>query len=387
MKKLLKYTFTLFTLAALLFFFLVGKIADKSVNKVEVLDNYEPSQHAKQLHKDLIIADLHADNLLWDRDLTSVTAHGMVDLPKLISGNYTLQVFDAVIKSPRNLNYLSNSADTDNLTLLAAANRWPFKTWFSLYARALHQSELLKTAVQNSSQLEFIQTQDDLNYFLRLRKNNSYKIGAILSIEGLHALEEDFQNLDGLYDAGFRIMGLVHFFDNEIGGSSAGEAKQGLTDFGKRIIHEMEKKEIIIDLAHASPKLIEEVLQIVKRPVIVSHTGVNGTFDSPRNLSDAALRAIAKNGGLVGIGFWEEAVGSIRPASIAAAIRYTSDLIGINHVALGSDFDGAITTSFDASNIILLTEALIQERFSDKEIKKIMGGNQIEFLKHNLPKK
>jgi len=182
-------------------------------------------------------------------------------------------------------------------------------------------------------------------------------------------------------------MGLVHFFDNEIGGSSAGESKQGLTDFGKRIIHEMEKKEIIIDLAHASPKLIDQILRIAKRPVIVSHTGVKGTFDSPRNLSDAALRSIAKNGGLVGIGFWEEAVGSIHPASIAAAIRYTSDLIGIDHVALGSDFDGAVATSFDASNIILLTEALIQEHFSDKEIKKIMGGNQIEFLKHNLPKK
>ena len=99
------------------------------------------------------------------------------------------------------------------------------------------------------------------------------------------------------------------------------------------------------------------------------------------------MRAIAKNGGLIGIGFWEEAVGSIHPASIAAAIRYTSDLLGVDHVALGSDFDGAVTTSFDASNIILLTEALIQEHFSDKEIKKIMGGNQIEFLKHNLPKK
>jgi len=97
--------------------------------------------------------------------------------------------------------------------------------------------------------------------------------------------------------------------------------------------------------------------------------------------------AIAKNEGLIGVGFWEEAVGSIHPASIAAAIRYTSNLLGVDHVALGSDFDGAVTTSFDASNIILLTEALIQEHFSDKEIKKIMGGNQIEFLKHNLPKK
>jgi membrane dipeptidase len=387
MKKLLKYIFTLLSFVLLIFFFITGKIADKSMNKIEIQDNYEPSQYAKRLHKDLIIADLHADNLLWDRDLTSTTSHGMVDLPKLISGNYTLQVFDAVIKSPKNLNYLSNSADSDNITLLAAANRWPLQSWFSLYHRALHQSELLKTAVQNSSQLEFIQTQDDLNYFLRLRKNNSYKIGAILSIEGLHALEGDFQNLNGLFEAGFRIMGLVHFFDNEIGGSSAGESKQGLTDFGKRIIHEMEKKEIIIDLAHASSKLIEEVLQIVKRPVIVSHTGVKGTFDSPRNLSDATLHAIAKNGGLVGIGFWEEAVGSIHPAAIAAAIKYTSDLIGVDHVALGSDFDGAVTTSFDASNIILLTEALIQEDFSEIEIKKIMGGNQIKFLKHNLPKK
>ncbi|MAJ50637.1 MAG: peptidase M19 [Flammeovirgaceae bacterium] len=387
MRNFLKYFLSLFSLGFLIFFFITGKIADKLLNKVEILNNYKPSQHAKKLHKELIIADLHADNLLWDRDLTSTTSHGMVDLPKLISGNYALQVFDAVVKSPRNLNYLSNSADSDNITLLAAANRWPIQSWFSLYHRAIHQSELLKKAVQKSSRLDFIETQDDLKYFLRLRKNNSYKIGAILSIEGLHALEGNFQNLNGLFEAGFRIMGLVHFFDNKIGGSSAGESKQGLTDFGKRIIREMEKKEIIIDLAHASPKLIEDVLRIAKRPVIFSHTGVKGTFDSPRNLSDAALRSIAKNGGLIGIGFWEEAVGSIHPASIAAAIRYTSDLIGVDHVALGSDFDGAVTTSFDASKIILLTEALIQENFSDNEIKKIMGGNQIKFLRHNLPVK
>jgi len=385
MRKSIKYILTLFLFVFLIFFFVGGKVADRYMNKVETLDNYEPSLHAKQLHKDLIIADLHADNLLWDRDLTITTSHGMVDLPKLISGNYTLQVFDAAIKSPKNLNYPSNSTDSDIITLLSAANRWPIQSWFSLYHRALHQSELLKSAVQKSSQLNFIQTQDDLNYFLRLRKNNSYKIGAILSLKGLDALEGNFQNLNGLFEAGFRIIGLVHLFDNEIGGSSVGESKQGLTDFGKRIIRQMEKKEIIIDLAHASTNLIKDVLKIVKRPVIVSHTGIKGSFDSPNNLSDADVIAIAKNGGLVGIGFWKKAVGSIHPASIAAAIRYTSDLIGVDHVALGSDFDGAVTTSFDASKIILITEALIQENFSDEEIKKIMGGNQIKFLKYNLP--
>ena len=86
---------------------------------------------------------------------------------------------------------------------------------------------------------------------MRLRKNNSYKIGAILSLSGLHALEGNFQNLNSLFEAGFRIMGLVHFFDNEIGGSSLGESKQGLTDFGKRIIREMEKKKLsLISLVH-----------------------------------------------------------------------------------------------------------------------------------------
>ncbi len=385
MRKLIKYTLLLFLLVFLIFFFLGGKFADRYMNKVEILNNYEPSLHAKQLHKNLIIADLHVSNLLWDRDLTKTTSHGMIDLPKLISGNYTLQVFNAATKSPKNLNYYSNSNDSDNITLLSVANRWPIQSWFSLYHRALHQSELLKSAVQKSSQLNLILTQDDLNYFLRLRKNNSYKIGAILSLRGLHTLEGNFQNLNNLFKAGFRIMGLVHFFDNEIGGSSVGESKQGLTDFGKRIIRELEKKEIIIDLAHASTNLIKDVLKIVRRPVIVSHTGVKGFFDSPNNLSDADLEAIAKNGGIVGIGFWKEAVGSTHPASIAAAIRYTSDLIGIDHVALGSDFDGAVTTSFDASKIILITEALIQENFSDEEIKKIMGGNQIKFLKYNLP--
>ncbi len=385
MRKLIKYTLTLFLLVLLIFFSVGGKFADRYMNKVETLNNYEPSLYAKELHKDLIIADLHADNLLWDRDLTTTTNHGMIDLPKLISGNYTLQVFDAAIKSPKNLNYYSNSTDSDNITLLSAANRWPIQSWFSLYHRALHQSELLKSAVQKSSQLDLILTQDDLNYFLRLRKNNSYKIGAILSLKGLHALEGNFQNLNSLFEAGYRIMGLVHFFDNDIGGSSLGESKQGLTDFGKRIIREMEKKEIIIDLAHASTNLIKDVLKIVKRPVIVSHTGVKGSFDSPNNLSDAVLEAIAKNGGLVGIGFWKEAVGSTHPTSIAAAIRYTSDLIGVDHVALGSGFDGAVTTSFDASKIIFITEALIQENFSYEEIKKIMGGNQIKFLKYNLP--
>ena len=385
MSKTLTYLVLFLMLSIISFFYLGGKITDRKMNHVIDLKDYPISDRAEKLHSNLMVADLHADNLLWDRDMAEENQYGMVDLSKLIAGNYAIQVFDAVIKSPKNLNYQSNNDDSDNITLLAAANRWPIRSWFSLYQRALYQSQILHAVSTNTTRLEIIRTQSDLAYFISQRKGNSFKIGGVLSIEGLHALEGDFDHLNGLFDAGYRIMGLVHFFDNEVGGSSAGQQQHGLTDFGKKIIREMEKKQIIIDLAHASSALITDVLAQASRPVIVSHTGVKGTFDSPRNLSDQQFIAIGENGGLVGIGFWEEAVGSIHPAAIAAAIKYTANLIGVAHVALGSDFDGGVTTSFDASKMIFLTEALIQEGFSDNEINQIMSGNEIEFLKQNLP--
>ncbi len=367
------------------FFFLAGKISDRMYNDVDKIDDFTISSRAEALHKTILVADLHADNLLWDRNPTKKIRYGHVDIPRLIEGNYAIQVFDAVIKTPKDLNYTSNNDRTDNIRLLAMANRWPFQTWFSLYERAIHQSHKLHKAANESSALEIIKSKSDLRYFMSRRKSNSYIVGGLLSVEGLHALEGDIENLTNLYDAGYRIMGLVHFFDNEIGGSSSGEEQGGLTDFGRRVVRWMEQKEIIIDLAHSSPALFDEVIQGATRPVIVSHTGVKGVFDSPRNLSDTQIRKIAENGGLIGIGFWAGAVGDLHPLSISKSIRYVVDLVGIDHVALGTDFDGAVVTGFDAANVIMLTEALIQEGFTDKEIRLIMGGNQVRFLMDNLP--
>lgn len=384
-KKILKFLFLLFLVVLTAFFFLAGKIVDRNVNEVVGPGDYEVSQKAKSIHKDLLVADLHADNLLWDRDPTKKLGYGMVDIPRLIEGGYALQVFDAVIKTPKNQNYKSNSSDSDNITLLAMANRWPPNTWFSLLDRALYQAAKLKDAANRSSNLEMIYSRSDLEYFMKIRRSNSYVVAGILSVEGLHALEGEFGNIEKLVEAGYRMMGLVHFFDNKLGGSSAGVEKGGLTDFGKRIVRELEARKIIIDLAHASPELFEDVLANTSRPLVVSHTGVRAVHDSPRNLSDEQLRQIAERGGLVGIGFWAEAVGGTRPGDIAKAIRHTVDIIGIDHVALGSDFDGAVPISFDASEIIFITEALVREGFSKDEIKKIMGQNQIDFFLANLP--
>src|SRR5262249_55476523 len=103
------------------------------------------------------------------------------------------------------------------------------------------------------------------------------------------------------------------------------------------------------------------------------------------NLSDEQLRGIARTGGVVGIGVWDTAVCGKDVASIAKAIRYTTNLIGVDHVGLGSDFDGAVATPFDTTGLVQITDALIAEGFTDEEIGKIMGRNVLRLLLENLP--
>ena len=169
-----------------------------------------------------------------------------------------------------------------------------------------------------------------------------------------------------------------------MGGSAAGVAKHGLTEEGRRMVREMESRRMIVDLAHASEATIDDVLALATRPVLVSHTGVRGTCDNPRNLSDQHLQAIADGGGLIGIGFFEIAICGSTEA-IAAAIVHTKNLVGVDHVALGSDFDGAVHTPFDAAGMPHLTDALLRAGLTDEEVRKIMGENTIRFLLDNLP--
>lgn len=144
---------------------------------------------------------------------------------------------------------------------------------------------------------------------------------------------------------------------------------------------------MLIDLAHASPATLRDVTSMATRPLIVSHTGVKGTCNNNRNLSDDQLRAVAKTGGVVGIGLWDTATCGTDARATARAIRYAAGVIGTDHVALGSDFDGAVTTPFDASGWPLLTDALLQEGFSEQDIRKIMGENVVRVLMQVLPEK
>src|SRR5262249_3889422 len=184
-------------------------------------------------------------------------------------------------------------------------------------------------------------TRQDVINFLERRKTEREIVGGFLGIEGAHALSGDVSNLDRLSDAGFRMIGLAHFFDNEMAGSAHGVEKYGLTDKGRELLKRMEEKKVFVDLAHASPKTIDDVLSMATRPVIISHTGVKGTCNNTRNLSDDQLRAIGRNGGIVGVGFWDTAVCGGGAAAGSKNHCFTGKTVWGDHVALGAGYHGA----------------------------------------------
>ena len=389
LSRLLSLALALIVIAFVGFFTVGGSLADWRQNKIADSTLAPPSDSARALHSRLTIIDLHADPLLWPRSLVRKSTRGHVDVPRLIEGHVAVQVMAAVTKVPPGLNYERNSSDKDRIGILAAASGWPASSWTSLMPRAAVQAEKLEEfAVRSRGRLVPVKTVADLDLFLRFRaRGDTNGVAAILAMEGLQALQGRLPRLDTLFTQGYRIGGLVHLFDNEVGGSSAGEAKGGLSDFGREVVPRMEALGMVIDLAHASPQLITDVLAIVKKPVIVSHTGVQGTCPGPRNLTDEALRGIAATGGVVGIGYWDAAVCDITPGGIAKAIRYAATVAGVNHVGLGSDFDGATTTLFDTSQLVLVTDALLKEGFTPAEVEAIMGGNALRVLRAGLPAK
>ena len=385
-RRLLAGVAVLLCVAIVIAFAIVPGMVDRRMNMVVSAPHVVITDAANALHRTLLVADMHADELLWGRDLLARADHGHVDLPRMSDGNVALQVFSVVTKTPRDMNYDQNTGETDNITLLAMVQRWPLSSLRSLRARAIHQADRLHDAVTRSGgRLVLVTDRASLTAFLTARKAAPGTHAALLAIEGLHALDGKLESVDTLHAHGFRMLGLTHFFDNEVAASAHGVTHGGLTALGRQVIQRMESLHIVVDLAHASPQTVREVLAMATRPVVVSHTGVAATCPGPRNLTDEQLRAIAANGGVVGIGYWDAAVCTLGAASIAKAIRHAVDVAGIDHVGLGSDFDGATSTPFATDGLAEITQALLALNFSPNEIAKVMGGNVFTLLGATLP--
>ncbi|MDX1539795.1 MAG: membrane dipeptidase [Geminicoccaceae bacterium] len=386
---------------------------DRRLNRVVAdPDAPVPDEADRTFHRSLFIADLHADTLKWERDLLERASFGHVDLPRLVEGNVGLQVFTIVTKSPVVWARIgipgALCVDAGSLNLAAVLAFFQGRPAFSLRERMFHQVRRLKGAVERSkerdgTELRLITDFAGLEGLVRDRAAGFDVIGAILGIEGAHWLGDPEQGSDSvdqdmreLFDLGIRVFSLTHRFDNLLAGSSEGCDQYGLTEFGRRAVELAEEFGIAVDLSHLSSAGIRELIEMARRPVIVSHTGLQHGCEDPcrpeRNLSNHEIRLILENRGLIGIGYWPEAVG---PSAwrIADAIEHVirvagqMGIEGSRHVALGSDYDGSVKPFFDASQIDVLTTIMRRrdQPFDAATIRNIAGLNACRYFGRILP--
>ena len=236
-----------------------------------------------------------------------------------------------------------------------------------------------------------------LNELNERRERNEEVIGVMLGLEGAHVLRGSL-DVPWLAAHGFRVVGITHFNDNQFGDSAHGLRRGGLKPAGRELVLQLDSHSIIIDLAHASAALIDDVLEMsgqgkIIRPLIVSHTGIKGVHYHRRNISDSHAVAIAATGGLIGITLFAPGLPRADLAALGESISYTVKLLddagleGARHVAIGSDFDGAVRTIVDTAGWQRITEELLKpvHGLDPEQVEWIVGGNIRNFFAENLP--
>lgn len=333
-----------------------------------VQDFMHGTPEARALHALYPAIDLHADTLMWSRwvgyDLH--TRHeaplpwsaigGHVDLPRLVEGGLGAQFFGLV------------SLPIGQRAGLAAVIDQQIDELES--SIAAHPSDITK--VRTAAEIEAARARGAL--------------GALLGIEGAHALEGDLGRLDHFARRGVRYLGLSHFSANEAAFPAFGRGRRddhGLTRFGQDVVSRCEELGVIVDLAHINRRGFLEACAMATRPPIVSHTGVLGVYEHWRNIDDAQLRAVADKGGCVGVIFCPKFLGGDGLELVVKHLQHILDVCGEDAPALGSDWDGFIVPTrdlCDAARLPLLTGALLEAGLSEAVIGKILRGNVMRVL-------
>jgi len=314
---------------------------------------------AENIHRKSFIADLHCDTIgkiFEGADIRKDNENTQIDIPKLIRGSVNLQVFAAWINPKYAPNHCARRAMVliDSIIMLAKKHK---------------ELTLVKTPQQ-----------------IKNLKNG--KIGILISIEGGDAIEGSIELLRNFYRLGVRILTLTWNKSNRIGDSALDKTKphNGLSEFGKKVVREMGRLRMVIDIAHASKETFWDVYDNTELPFISTHTGAYAVRHHKRNLSDKQIKAIAERDGLVGIFFLPKYISGKIPVKIrdvVAHIDHIRDVGGIDIIALGSDFDGMsnrVKNLEDAGKISNLTNALLKHGYTTRETRKILGENFRKFF-------
>lgn len=254
--------------------------------------------------------------------------------------------------------------------------------------RAKEMINKFKIEKSKFDQIIQINSKNDIEGFTKTKQN----VGVILTIENGSAICGKIENVDFYAQNGIKVMSIVWNEDNDLGCGAHTKNDTGLTDLGKRYIEELNKRNIIIDISHASEKTFWDTVKYSRKPIVATHSCAYSICPHCRNLKDEQIIQISKLNGVIGICFASDFLNLKEKAKITDIIKhikYIANLVGVDCVALGSDFDGVskenIPTDLNGvKDILKLEEALISEGFSKKDVRKIMGENWIRFLKMNL---
>jgi membrane dipeptidase len=328
--------------------------------------NMTPSAEIKRsnyldLHNESIVVDTHND-LVWQvfyRGAAFGIKNGSTqsDLPKFREGGLDVQVFAIWI---------------------------PMNKLKSSYSFTVDQVERLKNfALESPNDIEYASTHDDI-----MRITGSGKICGLIGIEGGTVVGNDLDNINRLYDMGVRYIGITWNNSNNIASSARDETERGkaggLTEFGVEVIKRMDEVGMLIDVSHLGEQSFWDITQVSKNPIIASHSNAYTVHAHYRNLTDEQIKAIAKSGGVVQVNFHSDFLGGATIDKVLEHIAHIKNLVGVDYIGIGSDFDGGITPAselYDATRYPVLTQKLVERGYTDEEIKKILGLNFLRVFK------
>ncbi|WP_149499939.1 dipeptidase [Roseiconus lacunae] len=335
------------------------------------------TEQGREIHFSGLLFDGHND-LAWELrengnssfdqvDVSKLQPQQHTDIPRLRKGGLKAQFWSVYVPA--------DTTETEDAFL-----------------QTLHQIEIIDQLVERYPDVfEMASTADDV-----MRIAESGKIASMMGIEGGHSIEGSLGNLKRLYDRGCRYMTLTHSRTLPWADSATDESRHGgLTEFGIEVVREMNRLGMLVDLSHVSPEVMRQAMEISTAPVIFSHSSAAAITDHPRNVPDEILKELSKNGGVVMVNFFskyvaptetlaanENANGTIH--DVVDHIEHVIMVAGIDHVGIGSDFDGVPRLPLQLESVAsypLITQELLNRGYGKEQIHKILGGNILRALR------
>ena len=330
-------------------------------------------QDYRKIHEESIVIDTHCDTLkclfdeftkprdsMWeyrgDIGMGTRSSIGHLDVPRMIEGGVTCQVF--AVSSER-----------------SRMPAYPLRTAIMMIERFYQECEAISLLEPVTSHKEIVEAK------------KKGKVSGLLSIEGADVIEGRIETLATFHRLGVRMVGLVHSLRNPLAdGVADRRTGGGLSELGVQAVEELDKLGMIIDVSHLNDEGFWDVLELTKNPIIASHSNSRVVCNHPRNMTDEMITALAENGGVMGMNF---APSFVHPKDatlegIVDHIDHIVDLVGPDHVGLGSDYDGIPSTPKgleDVTNMPDITRELVKREYTREDIEKILGGNHLRLFK------